>query len=472
MAPPGWADASQSTFLQGLLPEYEVCQVSRHYKPFWTKLYSLYLKEFPLVEALFPGLTVGDLDEEQMGRYKVELDKLQSRLREWYRWRCNARSRKVALSVPKKMMKSIYAPRTRGPKAIEAYAKLFPEAVRAAQEAAPDDAEEGGKRKLQSWQATCTQLLACASEEQLKAVDDYVEENSADKRVGASTEELAPKEVQRYINHLPAVLKSVVEPAVRKAGLMALITLVGPLPEAKGKISAWTLQFGDHDDTPLFSSSWIDHDRVYIEAVARFAKQHVFTRTNQTTQNDEEPDKEEVLSHGLGVALTASESSEVAKVTETAQSSTSASASLLPDSSATGTQLSTPALTKSTDAGSSARSDTLSGVMATETSLSAPALTEAGSSARSETFSGVGSTETSVSASRGLEAKEGEEDHPFWSTPSRRGPVLRLQTPAIHRNINFTGPFSPSLSPSGASSEGGGEEPVRGETRLGKESWK
>ncbi|KAF6744781.1 hypothetical protein DFP72DRAFT_1078120 [Ephemerocybe angulata] len=286
MAPNGWATPKQTLLLTSLLPEYEKCQINRRYKPFWTLLYARYLSENPLVEVLFPGLQIQDLDESQMTQYRLALDKLQSRLREWYRWRCNARSRKVAVTVPAKVLKAIYCPRTRGPKVYEAFSKLYPVKVRAAVDRLCEEQGISGRNKLKYWHVVCKDLYTNATEEELKEVDDYVELNN---------EEEEEEEVL-HINLLPAILKSVVDPPVRKAGLMALITLVGPVPDANGKISAWTLQFGDKDDTPLFSSSWVDHDRVYVEAVARFAKRHVFPSESVAVQSEDARSKSEAAS--------------------------------------------------------------------------------------------------------------------------------------------------------------------------------
>ncbi|KAF6753734.1 hypothetical protein DFP72DRAFT_848995 [Ephemerocybe angulata] len=287
MAPNGWASPSETELLTSLLPEYEKCQVTKHYKPFWTMLYSRFLSLSPLIDTLFPGRTLHELSEVEMAEYSLRLEKLQTRLREWYRWRCNVRSRKVAVGIPKKILKSIYSPRTRGPKAYEAYAKLFPDEVHAAQEARFEAGEGSGKNGLQNWHAICQDLYASASDEKLQAIDDYVETTTNDQRLDSEDK---PKDPKRYLQILPAILKAAIEPAVRKVDLMALVTLVGPVPESNGKISAWTLQFGDKDDTPLFASSWVDHDRVYVEAVARFAKRHLFEVEAPTPKDVSEED--------------------------------------------------------------------------------------------------------------------------------------------------------------------------------------
>ncbi|KAF6746465.1 hypothetical protein DFP72DRAFT_1076322 [Ephemerocybe angulata] len=419
MAPAGWATDPQTALLKSLLPQYEECQVSRHYKPFWTKLYAVYLKDYPLVEDLFPGFKVSDLDEDQMKTYSAALEKLQSRLREWYRWRCNARSRKVAVSVPKRMLKSIYAPRTRGPKAIEAYSKLFPEEVRSAQEAGTG-AGIAGKGKIQSWQAVCTELLSCASDEQLKAIDEYVEKSANDRKSGMSTEDTTPKDQQRYINHLPAVLKSVVEPAVRKAGLMALITLVGPVPDAQGKISAWTLQFGDHDDTPLFSSSWVDHDRLYVEAVARFAKRHVFT------------------SDVCGVRST-NESEEKGEGSSQDPGGTLPQAGLEP--------LEEPKPVGSTDAQLMSHIPpalSASAILPGDAGLRSAEPDPIAVQSKDHPVESDSTTKSSLPAPQVSEAHGSEEmQSASWTTPSRSGPALRLPTPNYRRDINLNRSISP-----------------------------
>ncbi|KAF6754431.1 hypothetical protein DFP72DRAFT_1068459 [Ephemerocybe angulata] len=381
MAPPGWASDAQTNFLTNLIPQYEKCQVNRHYLPFWTLLYSQYLDEYPLVEVLFPGLTVDQLDEEQMKIYTPALQKLQSRLREWFRWRCNARSRKVPIAVPAKVLKSIYAPRTRGPKAYEAFAKLYPDEVRAAKE----------------------NLYNNATEEQLKAVDDFVEANSSDKRIEDESES---KDPQRYINLLPAILKSVVEPPVRKAGLMALITLVGPVPESQGKISAWTLQFGDKEDTPLFSSSWVDHDRVFVEAVARFAKRHVFASEIGSEKSTESEGDLAKASSPKGTYTSFSSFDEIA--TPSAQPSTQTI-------SGTGT----------------------TGTTSPSVSQEKPVSKQSPTAASPE--------------QEGSDPNHNTDAGSTWGTPSRRGPPLRLATPDV--GLRRAGPhYHFTTSPTGVSS--------------------
>ncbi|KAF6741135.1 hypothetical protein DFP72DRAFT_863045 [Ephemerocybe angulata] len=251
MAPNGWATPKQTLLLTSLLPEYEKCQINRRYKPFWTLLYARYLSENPLVEVLFPGLQIQDLDESQMTQYRLALDKLQSV--EVQRSKPKG-SRYCTCQGPQS---DLLPTHPRVPKAYEAFSKLYP----------------------------VKDLYTNATEEELKEVDDYVELNNEEEEERRRV--LSPKEHQQ---------PSVVDPPVRKAGLMALITLVGPVPDANGKISAWTLQFGDKDDTPLFSSSWVDHDRVYVEAVARFAKRHVFPSESVAVQSEDARSKSEAAS--------------------------------------------------------------------------------------------------------------------------------------------------------------------------------
>lgn len=84
---------------------------------------------------------------------------------------------------------------------------------------------------------------------------------------------------------------------VRKAGVLAFVTVVGPVPEAGGQILATTyvnqhpdrsfllltlflvcsLQFGDKPETPLFSNTWTDHDRVLVDQLASFASRYEFS---------------------------------------------------------------------------------------------------------------------------------------------------------------------------------------------------
>ncbi|KAF6742967.1 hypothetical protein DFP72DRAFT_859714 [Ephemerocybe angulata] len=229
MAPNGWATPKQTLLLTSLLPEYEKCQINRRYKPFWMLLYA--------VEVLFPGLQIQDLDESQMTQYRLALDKLQS-------VEVQRSKPKGSRYCTRQGPQSDLLPTHPSPKAYEAFSKLYPVKVRAAVDRLCEEQGISGRNKLKYWHVVCKDLYTNATEEELKEVDDYVELNNEEEE---EEEVLSPKEHQR---------PSVVDPPVRKAGLMALITLVGPVPDANGKISAWTLQFGDKDDTPLFSSSW------------------------------------------------------------------------------------------------------------------------------------------------------------------------------------------------------------------------
>ncbi|KAF6747024.1 hypothetical protein DFP72DRAFT_854878 [Ephemerocybe angulata] len=240
MAPNGWATPKQTLLLTSLLPEYEKCQINRRYKPFWTLLYARYLSENPLSEVLFPGLQIQDLDESQMTQYRLALDKLQSRLREWYRWR-------LQRSKPKG---SRYCTLPRSSKRSIAHAPEVPRRTK------------HSRSYIQLRTSTPTRRR-----KSLRKWIDYVELNNEEEE-----EE-----------------ESVVDPPVRKAGLMALITLVGPVPDANGKISAWTLQFGDKTTLPY-------HDRVYVEAVARFAKRHVFPSESVAVQSEDARSKSEAAS--------------------------------------------------------------------------------------------------------------------------------------------------------------------------------
>lgn len=97
---------------------------------------------------------------------------------------------------------------------------------------------------------------------------------------------------------LPGILTAAIDPAVRRAGMIAVCTMIGPVPEAGGQIMATTyvfqlfssslslisfrfslacsLQFGDSPDTPLFSQAWLEHDKSYVEALAKFAVKHEY----------------------------------------------------------------------------------------------------------------------------------------------------------------------------------------------------
>ncbi|KAJ3499343.1 hypothetical protein NMY22_g19522 [Coprinellus aureogranulatus] len=143
MAPQSWATAEEREFLISLLPEYEACQVKRKYKNFWLRVNKDFLAKFPVVAKLYPGVKESELTEEQRQRCAGAIAKVQKvcifrsvtqpsalsfsiqRIKEWYRWQMNPRSRNAGFTISKKDLHSIYNTRTRVLKPYEVYAKLY-----------------------------------------------------------------------------------------------------------------------------------------------------------------------------------------------------------------------------------------------------------------------------------------------------------------------------------------------------------
>lgn len=77
MGATGWATQEQRELLKSMRPEYEKCRVGKKYKGFWRKLFAIWLEKYPLVEEMFPGRKVEDLDGEESETYSKSLLKLQ-----------------------------------------------------------------------------------------------------------------------------------------------------------------------------------------------------------------------------------------------------------------------------------------------------------------------------------------------------------------------------------------------------------
>lgn len=223
MGPSGWANEDQRKFLKEWSPAYESCRVEKKYTDFWRKLFNAYLVAFPLVEEMFPGSTVANLDEEQSKEYGERLSKLQAvspfadlfwtfpqshrvpnrhlsrqRLKEWYRWQYNPRSRNITAAITKKDLKDIYRPRTRGFKAYEIYAKLFPQKVADAQKELCTREGTTGHQILGKWHAVCKELLANASEEELQTVEEALAARAQElEEDDVKGEEFTPERYQR-----------------------------------------------------------------------------------------------------------------------------------------------------------------------------------------------------------------------------------------------------------------------------------
>ncbi|KAJ2927767.1 hypothetical protein H1R20_g9322, partial [Candolleomyces eurysporus] len=112
-------------------------------------------------------------------------------------------------------------------------------------------------------------LWETATEEQKEAVHAFIAA-AKDAKAVDQPDPQTPSDYQKYWEKLLAILSKTVTAPVQKAGVLAFVTLVGPVPEAGGQILATTLQFGDKEDTPLFSNVWADHDHVFVDQLANF----------------------------------------------------------------------------------------------------------------------------------------------------------------------------------------------------------
>ncbi|KAJ3508441.1 hypothetical protein NMY22_g16618 [Coprinellus aureogranulatus] len=296
MAPTGWATAEEREFLLTFLPEYEACQVKRRYKAFWQRLNVDYFARFPTLDKLFPGRTLADLNDDEKEAYaKATLKQQQvsltsihpmyvhpypiQRLKEWFRWQMNPRSRNAGGSISKKDLNLIYNGRTRGKKPYEVFAKLFQKQVEAEKNTRCEAQGIKGRAQLAVWHEVAKDLYGSATEEQLA---DVKREMNAAYEEKISLEQAAeeapgsPSAYLRYLKKLPTLLNHTITPAVQKAGVLAIVTVVGPDPSKGGRIVTQTLQFGDKATTPLFSEEWADHDGVFLEEIARFAARHEY----------------------------------------------------------------------------------------------------------------------------------------------------------------------------------------------------
>ncbi|RXW17172.1 hypothetical protein EST38_g8681 [Candolleomyces aberdarensis] len=172
-------------------------------------------------------------------------------------------------------MKEIYASGTRNSKEYEIYVKMYPDIFQPAYKAECVRLSVSGRAKLSIWHKMAREMWENASDEEKAAVQAQL---ILDKEANTIEEDnpCAPDDYQKFWEKLPAVLSKTVAPPVRKAGVLAFVTIVGPVPNAGGQILATTLQFGDKPDTPLFSSTWKDHDRVLVDQLATFAARYEF----------------------------------------------------------------------------------------------------------------------------------------------------------------------------------------------------
>ncbi|RXW15646.1 hypothetical protein EST38_g10204 [Candolleomyces aberdarensis] len=272
MAPKGWTTDALSAFLHQYLPLYDKHAFTKRYQPFWDTINAKYLQEFPILPE---GVSPDSLNDEERQAYSETLNKLYSRIKDWYRWRRNGRSRNTTHTVTSKQMREIYAGGTRTGKEYEVYVKMYPGAFQPAYDAECSRICATGRAKLAVWHKIAKEVWENASDEEKSAVQAQL---ILDKEAVASEEQdpSSPDDYQRLWDRLPAILSKAITPAVQKAGVLAFVTIVGPVPNAGGQILATMLQFGDKSETPLFSNVWKDHDRVLVDKLAAFAARHEF----------------------------------------------------------------------------------------------------------------------------------------------------------------------------------------------------
>ncbi|KAJ2932248.1 hypothetical protein H1R20_g4856, partial [Candolleomyces eurysporus] len=274
MAPKSWASTPQAAFLSSYLPLYETYQTSvRRYQPFWDKVNAEYLERWPVLP---PSISAESLDEVEFKVYSNNLNKLYSRIKEWFRWRCNNRSRNTSNKVTSKEMKDIYSAGTRNAKKYELFVKQNPDIFQPKYEAECTRQGASGRDKLMIWHKVAREVWEEATGEQRVAVEVELVTAQQGDTVVDQPDPCTPSDYQKYWEKLPAILSKMVTLAVRKAGVLAFVTIVGPVPKAGGQILATTLQFGDKEETPLFSSAWADHDHVLVNQLASFASRYEF----------------------------------------------------------------------------------------------------------------------------------------------------------------------------------------------------
>jgi hypothetical protein len=173
-----------------------------------------------------------------------------------------------------------------------------------------------GRKMIQAWHTNAKAFYEMATKEERDEVAARMKEQLEIKNAVKTTEEkLTPAQHQQYVaqildlvvveayicgsflNILPGVLSATVDPAVRKAGVMAFVCVIGPVPKEGGKIvatryvpslavcfllsphlSCLSYQFGDHKDTPLFASTWEKYDQVFTNELGSFARRHLFCK--------------------------------------------------------------------------------------------------------------------------------------------------------------------------------------------------
>lgn len=242
------------------------------------------------------------------------------RIKDWYRWRANGRSRNSNGALSSKDLRRIYyTDRTRERKAYEVFAELYSDAVKSAYEQACVEKGVTGRQKLPVWHATASSLWAQASEQQREAVNEKLAKGNGpaidalgemfDKK-GDNTPESYQQCVIISLDIFDAVLIFLQLPEhtsqcftgdpraclqegrrdgrVDHPGTSSQIgrqdqhDVVSPnfirlLSCSHPSLSRLLrFQFGDDEETPLFSEAWSGHDEVFLEELGKFATKYVF----------------------------------------------------------------------------------------------------------------------------------------------------------------------------------------------------
>ncbi|KAJ3542547.1 hypothetical protein NMY22_g3475 [Coprinellus aureogranulatus] len=229
--------------------------------------------EIGVIDKLFPGLKITDLSPQQKELYTAAVQRQQQRLKEWYRWQLNPRSRNAGTVLSKKDLHTIYSARTRSAKPYEVFAKLYSQQVDDEKCKRCEANGVTGHQTLAVWHEVAKDLFDGATDEQKEEVKRKLEAVDPDSEGPAKS----PAGYLRYLKKLPTLLDAAITPTVLQAGVLALVTIVGPDPEQNGKIVCKICQFGDKPETPLFSNDWDGHDTIFAEELARFARRHEFS---------------------------------------------------------------------------------------------------------------------------------------------------------------------------------------------------
>ncbi|KAJ2913818.1 hypothetical protein MD484_g6597, partial [Candolleomyces efflorescens] len=265
MAPRSWATDDQAAFLRQKEGKFREAQVTRRFEDLWSNLMAEWVCRWPAIESVFPGqnLKVADLDEGQLEIYNKELEKL----------------RTIAGATSKDLRKILASSGGRHFKDYEMYVKVVAEGFDDYHTEAAAKAGLVGRSKIQVWHQNAKAYFQMATDEEHEEVAARMREQEEIKKAAINDEEeLTPAQRQHFLDILPSVLSATVDPAVRKAGMMAFVCVVGPVPKEGGKIVATSYQFGDEKSTPLFASSWGQYDQVFTNEFGNFARRHLFSK--------------------------------------------------------------------------------------------------------------------------------------------------------------------------------------------------